>query len=86
MNEYQILTLAVSVLGIICLPLAYVMVRALVKWARVETKLEHVVEKMDQLVHDKDKTHQEIVDQMREDRKATNSRLEWLEHNLWGKR
>lgn len=61
------------------------LVRIAIKWTRNEEKIATVAESITELVRDKDKTHQDIVNQMREDRNATNERLTWLERNLWRK-
>lgn len=74
-----------SIIGLVILPVLFVLMRAMIKWSRVETKLDHVIERLNTIVQDKDKVHTEIVDQMREDRSATNARLQWLERNLWKK-
>jgi K+ transporter len=47
-------------------------------WSRGDRRLERIVAREDQ-------THKEIVEQMREDRRATNERLTWLERNLWSR-
>lgn len=81
----DILGVGATIVGLIILPVFFVLMRAMIKWSRVETKLDHVIERLNTIVQDKDKVHNEIVDQMREDRSATNARLQWLERNLWKK-
>lgn len=76
MTSDQRLTLILATMGIIFIPLLGLLVRITIKWTRVEDALK-------QLVADKDRVHREIIDQMREDRDATNKRLTWLEQNLW---
>jgi hypothetical protein len=49
-------------------------------------QLKNIVEDIRALVADKDRTHTEILEQMREDRKATDRRLRWLELNVWSRR
>lgn len=78
-----ILTLIMTFIGVLLIPLLAVLWRGAVKWTRVETKLDNVIEDLKMIVEDKDKVHREMTDQMREDRKATNDRLTWLERNLW---
>lgn len=60
-----------------------VSLRAVVKFTRIEEKQGAMIERMDTLFRDKDQIHREQSNQMRENRIATNSRLEWLERNLW---
>lgn len=83
MNMTTVLEISLSIIGILLIPLLALIWRGAVKWTRVETKLDWVIEDLKKIVEDKDKVHQEITDQMREDRKATNERVTWLEHNLW---
>ena len=70
-----VFTVMVAVLG--------VLVRVIVKWTRIEDKLTTVSEDLQDLVKDKDKVHKEMLDQMREDRNATNKRLTYLERSVW---
>ena len=84
MTEYETLSLVLGILSVVLIPLGWVVIRGLVKWVRVENKLDNVISRMEELVKDKDVVHREIVNQMREDRKATNERLQWLERHAWG--
>jgi|SRR5205809_684987 len=72
-----------TAIGVVVVPCMLFLWRSAVRWTRVETKLETIFEKLDEIVKDKDKVHQEIIVSQREDRLATNRRLEWLERNLW---
>lgn len=85
MNSYAYLSLALGFLGIILIPFMVLMFRAAMKWTRVEDNLQNVADDLKQLVIDKDKTHQEMLTQMREDRRATDERLRWLERNVWNR-
>lgn len=58
-------------------------VRAVIRWTRLEDQLITLSKDMQELVEDKDKTHKEILNQMREDRNATNERLTFLERHVW---
>lgn len=69
-------------------------IRASMRWARVEIRLDEVCADVSLLTSNKDKVHSEMVEnmslvhrdisnQMREDRAATNQRLRWLEENVW---
>lgn len=58
----------------------------IVTWrTRTDDRMTGVANDLTKLVEDKDKVHRELVDQMREDRRATNERLTWLERNAWPK-
>lgn len=77
------LALILSALGIIFIPLLIVLIRGIVKWTRVEDKLDELVRDMGQLIKDKDETHNAMLQQMGDDRSATDRRLRWLEENVW---
>jgi len=77
------ISVVISTIGVVVVPCMLFLWRSAVKWTRVETKLETIFDKLDEIVKDKDKVHQEIMSSQREDRLATNRRLEWLERNLW---
>lgn len=84
-STIDLIGVVATIIGLVILPVLFVLMRAMIKWSRVETKLDHVVGRLDEIVRDKDKVHTEIVEQMKEDRSATNARLTWLERNLWRK-
>lgn len=86
MSSGERFTLILSAIGIIGIPTLAFVVRATIKWTRVEDKLEVIATKLLDLVRDKDKIHSKMLQQMREDREATNRRLRWLEENLWRRR
>lgn len=69
------LTTATSLL----IPAVIIMIRGAVKWTRTEDQLAHLVARVGDLVEDKDEVHREILEQMRLDREATNTRLRYLE-------
>lgn len=77
------LSLALAVIVGLIIPGIVLMIRGAIKWTRVETKLDAIVEDMKDLVKDKDKVHLLLMEQMKEDRKATDTRLRWLEMHLW---
>lgn len=83
MTPDQRLTLILSAIGILVLPTLVFIVRATVKWTRVESKLEDVADDLKKIVEDKDRVHRDILQQMADDRNATNLRLRWLEEHLW---
>lgn len=73
----------ISALAVIFIPLLIALIRGIVKWTRVEDKLDELVKDMSQLIKDKDATHEAMLRQMTDDRSATDRRLRWLEENLW---
>jgi hypothetical protein len=79
----QWLTLAVAILSVIIVPLLVALFRVMTKFTRLEMKLDQVFSDLQELVHDKDRVHEEITRQMTDDRKATDRRLRWLEEHLW---
>lgn len=81
-----ILALAVSFMGIIVIPTLILVVRAAIRWKGVEDRMNSVANDLGDIVRDKDRIHAEMIAQMREDRKATDRRLRWLEENLWSGR
>lgn len=83
MTMYEIATLVLSVTAVLVIPLAIVLIRGAVKWTRVEAKLDQAIARLDQIVHDKDQTHNAMMQQMTDDRRATDRRLRWLEENVW---
>ena len=78
-------TIVLTIIGVIVIPVLAVIFRAAVRWKGIEDKLEGITDDLKSLVHDKDRVHTEIATQMREDRLATNQRLRWLEENLWNR-
>lgn len=82
-TRFEFLSLLLSIIVLLIIPLIITMIRGIVKWTRTEDKLNTLMRDVSQLVEDKDKTHTEILAQMREDRNATNRRLRWLEENVW---
>lgn len=83
MTPDQRLSLTLSFIAIVFIPTLVFIIRATVKWTRVEDKLTELITDMDKLVRDKDQTHRDIIKQMADDRAATNIRLRWLEEHLW---
>lgn len=83
MTAFQIASLALGIVSILVLPLLVFVIKGAIKWTRVETKLDQAISRLDTIVRDKDQTHSVMVQQMTEDRKATDQRLRWLEENVW---
>jgi hypothetical protein len=86
MSSQDILYIVISAISVIFIPLlAWVMrllIRGTQKWTNTENAVAGLVEEMKKLVADKDRTHAAMLEQMKEDRTATNRRLEFLER-LW---
>lgn len=83
MKMTTLLSIIISIVGVIVIPTVILAFRAAVRWKGIEDKLGQVVNDMREIVEDKNRVHSELVIQMREDRDATNRRLRWLEENLW---
>lgn len=79
----EILSLTATILGLVVLPLVIIAFRAAIRWKGIEDRLNMVITDLADIVKDKDKIHAEMILQMREDRKATDRRLRWLEENIW---
>lgn len=82
-GQFQLLSVILSAMAIIFIPIAVLLFRGIVKWTRTEDKLDHLITDVEKLIQDKDNTHQAMLRQMADDRKATDSRLRWLEENIW---
>lgn len=78
-TKFEILTLLMSGLGILVIPGMVALVRGAIKWTRVETKLDVLLDRMADLVKDQDKIHGAMLDQMKVDRDATDKRLRFIE-------
>ncbi len=84
MSGFQVwLTIALSFLGIILIPLLFALIKVVQRATRLEVKQDQLVKSLASLVQDQEKIHASIFQQQREDRKATNTRLRWLEQNVW---
>jgi hypothetical protein len=83
LTRFEILSLILSFIAVLLIPSLILMVRAAMKWTRVEDNLKAVIGDLDKLVKDKDRIHADLVAQMKSDRDATNKRLVWLERNVW---
>lgn len=80
------LTVSVSFVGVILIPVIALLWRIAVSITRDRDQITGIQEDLHNLIADKDKVHKEMYEQMREDRNATNTRLRWLEENLWNNR
>lgn len=81
--QLQTIGIIISFCAVFLIPTLLLLYRGIVKWTRTEDKLDHLIEDVGKLVKDKDETHSAIIKQMTDDRKATDTRLRWLEENLW---
>ena len=63
--------------------IAALLVRAIVKWTRVQIAIEQIATDLKESVEHQNEVHQEIYREMREDRSVTNKRLRYLEETLW---
>ena len=79
MTHYNLITVILSILGIILIPILGVLIRGMVRWIRTEDELKVLVADVRELIENKDKVHSDILNQMRFDRDATNQRLRYLE-------
>lgn len=82
-GQLQVVGLIISFFAVFLIPTMIMLYRGIVKWTRTEDKLDHLIEDVEKLVRDKDATHSAMIQQMTDDRKATDTRLRWLEENLW---
>jgi methionine salvage enolase-phosphatase E1 len=78
-----IATVSISFTAVVVLPLVILLFRIAVKWTKTEDKLDIIAEDLKEIVADKNRVHQEITQQMTDDRKATDRRLRWLEEHIW---
>jgi hypothetical protein len=76
------LAFIISAMGVIMIPAIALLFRGAIKWSRTEGKLDVVIQKVSEIVADKDKVHSDLYNAIREDRNATNRRLEYLER-IW---
>lgn len=83
MTADQRLTIILTAFAVLFVPAITVLIRATIKWTRVESRLDEIANDLVALIKDKDQAHIEILTAMREDRQATDKRLRWLEEHLW---
>lgn len=73
------IAIMLGIFSVLLLPALGILIRGAVKWTRTEDKLGTLIENVGKLVDDKDRAHHEMLEQMRADREATNTRLRYLE-------
>lgn len=81
--SYQVLSIVVTVVVFMVIPLVGTIIRNAMRWQKIESKVDEIVNDLKSIVSDKDKVHTEMLAQIRDDRKATDRRLRWLEEHLW---
>lgn len=64
--------LGLTALAVVIIPLLVMIVRGFVRWSRIESKVDTMGMDL-----------KEIHDEIKDDRKATNERLTYLERTLW---
>jgi hypothetical protein len=82
-SAVQIITICLTAMGVIIIPMFIWIIKITSKWTKLEEQMSRAVSDIDKLVKDKDKTHEAMLQQMTNDRNATNLRLRWLEEHLW---
>lgn len=86
MSEFEWISVLLSILTVIVLPILVLLVRITVRWTRTEDQLNNLIGDVKDLVEAKERVHNEMYRSMREDRVSTDKRLRWLEENLWNSR
>ena len=86
MSEFEWISVLLSILTVIVLPILVLLVRITVRWTRTEDQLNNLIGDVKDLVEAKERVHNEMYRSMREDRASTDKRLRWLEENLWNSR
>jgi hypothetical protein len=90
MNGYQWAGLILTFASVVGIPLLAMTIRGSIKWTRVEAKIDNVFDDVKGLILNnekarerEEKVHLLMMEDIRQDRAATNVRLRWLEENLW---
>lgn len=83
LSAYEVASLALAILTVVLIPLMAILIRLVIRGTRFEAKLDHSIAQLNKHITDSDKVHAELAATAREDRRASNERLTWLERNLW---
>ena len=83
MTEFEWVIALLSIFSVLLLPAIGLLISLVARWIRVEARMSEFTDDLRELVVSKDKMQGEMLQQMREDRAATDRRLRWLEENLW---
>lgn len=76
-------SLALTFIGVILVPLFVLLFRLTISGTRLTDRVGSIENDLKDLVDNKEKVHAAILEQMKDDRRATDRRLRWLEQNLW---
>jgi hypothetical protein len=85
MSRGELLGIILSVLAVLVIPALALLVRITVKWQRIEDRLGEITGDLTQLVKDKGDAHKALFDLIRSDREQMDTRVRWLEQNLWNR-
>lgn len=83
LSTYEWIGLFFSVISIIVIPCGLYLIRSMLHWAQLESKIDAAINDIKDLVLSKDQVHETLWNEIRTDRAATNQRLRWLEEHLW---
>lgn len=84
-TRFEVVSLLLTFIAILLIPGVAFLIRGAMKWTRVEDQLENLMKDVKDLVEDKDRVHNAMIEQMKDDRRATDRRLRWLEEHVWHK-
>lgn len=78
-THYDITNIVLTIIAVILIPGVALLVRGTMKWTHTSDKIDNMANSMEQIVTNNDAAHQAIINQMTNDREATNRRLRWFE-------
>lgn len=84
-QRFGITIAALTLVFLVLSTIVGLLVKVIIRWTHIEDRMDAVAKDITDLVDDKDKVHREMINQMREDRHATNERLTYLERSVWPK-
>ena len=76
MTPFEWATVGLSCMSLIGIPMLALLIRLTIRFTRLTDRL-------DDLVADVDRAHQELYRTMRDDRAVTDRRLRWIEERMW---
>lgn len=82
MTHFEVTSVILTVIAILIIPAVAILFRGAVKWTRTEDRLENLMTAVGKLVDDKDKVHAAMLEQMSQDRAATDRRLRYIEERF----
>ena len=77
------LGLILTAIAALLIPLVRLLWNAAIRQQSITDIQEQLLKSVENLIRDKDQVHKDIINQMADDRKATDRRLRWLEENVW---